>query len=295
MGEVGAADCYRALLAKGAKDATLPWVVNHFRWIVWKLASYERRAPHYFGGRLLRGDVVQRQLEYRYERELARMERPVLRRILEQDQAPSVHMVLCISGILHDGTGAGTGAGGGGGDAGMSPARTAGEKSSNSSGGTTSGVVGVPGSARVEVTDGWYAMEALLDPLLTAKLHQGHIAVGTKLRVFGATIKDGGAGGSVEGIPPLDIRANSFDDNFVPSSGPVLGLHYNGTRRVAWHTRLGLQGGSLRRSKICSVVAGGGLVPAMAVVVKRRYPMLYVDEREERGGGREKGGGARDR
>ncbi len=41
---LGVAEAHAALLAAGASPplADLPWVANHYRWVVWKLASYER-------------------------------------------------------------------------------------------------------------------------------------------------------------------------------------------------------------------------------------------------------------
>ncbi len=41
------------------------WVANHYRWIVWKLACYERRLPQQLAGRMLTLAVVLDQLKYR--------------------------------------------------------------------------------------------------------------------------------------------------------------------------------------------------------------------------------------
>lgn len=41
------------------------WVYNHYRWIVWKLASMERSFPQTMGGRCLTPERVLLQLKYR--------------------------------------------------------------------------------------------------------------------------------------------------------------------------------------------------------------------------------------
>ena len=41
------------------------WVANHYRWIVWKLACYERRLPQQLAGCMLTLPVVLDQLKYR--------------------------------------------------------------------------------------------------------------------------------------------------------------------------------------------------------------------------------------
>ena len=63
----GWAEQMHALLQGGASPASaIPaWVQNHYRWIVWKLAAYERRFPQYLAGRLLTHAIVLDELKYR--------------------------------------------------------------------------------------------------------------------------------------------------------------------------------------------------------------------------------------
>lgn len=40
------------------------------------------------------------QLKYRYDREIDRSQRPIIRRILEKDEVASKKMILCVSTIV---------------------------------------------------------------------------------------------------------------------------------------------------------------------------------------------------
>ena len=57
-----------ALITQGATPsyASPAWVANHFRWIVWKRASMERRAPGMHVGRWLTASQILTQLKHRY-------------------------------------------------------------------------------------------------------------------------------------------------------------------------------------------------------------------------------------
>jgi len=76
-----------SLLALESVDPSLislEWIRNHFRWIVWKLASMEIRLPDQFAQQCLTPLNVLDQLKYRYDREIDRCERSALKRIIEQ-------------------------------------------------------------------------------------------------------------------------------------------------------------------------------------------------------------------
>ncbi len=66
--QLGAAEFGALLHAAGAEPryASGAWVQNHFRWIAWKLASYERQHPACLAGRMLSAPVVLDQLLYRW-------------------------------------------------------------------------------------------------------------------------------------------------------------------------------------------------------------------------------------
>ncbi|KAK9891935.1 hypothetical protein WA026_017418 [Henosepilachna vigintioctopunctata] len=78
------------------------WVRNHYKWIIWKLASYERFFPSTLGGCFSVDNVI-KQLKYRYYRELYCAERPALRKIYEMDDISQRRMILCISNIFKNG------------------------------------------------------------------------------------------------------------------------------------------------------------------------------------------------
>ncbi|KAK9824814.1 hypothetical protein WJX81_000970 [Elliptochloris bilobata] len=166
--ELGAAEFAALLVGAGAdaRWATLAWTANHLRWVVWKLAALERRYPRLVG-RALTAPMVLDQLKYRYERELARGQRPVLKKVLEQDEPAGRCMVLCLAAVLGDAGGAGQT------DAGQGQGQ------------------GQGSGAQVEITDGWYSVCALLDAPLSALLTRGRLQVGAKLRICGAELVAG--------------------------------------------------------------------------------------------------------
>ena len=63
----GPAELTQLLHAAGAEPqhCSEAWVANHFRWIVWKLACYERRLPEQLARRMLTVPVILDQLKYR--------------------------------------------------------------------------------------------------------------------------------------------------------------------------------------------------------------------------------------
>ncbi|KRT86337.1 hypothetical protein AMK59_2110 [Oryctes borbonicus] len=85
----------------GVEPTLIPdgWVANHYRLIVWKLASYERFFSGQLSGCLTLENIVQ-QLKYRYDREIDRAQRPAIRKILEKDDVSQKRMVLCVSSII---------------------------------------------------------------------------------------------------------------------------------------------------------------------------------------------------
>lgn len=215
--------------------ATLPWVRNHFKWIVWKLAAMERALPKRNAGCCLIWTRVLEQIRYRYQREHQNGNRSVLRKALEGDASSARFMVLCVSAI-----------------------RGGGEKGEQTI---------------LELTDGWYAINATLDRPLQAIVAAGKIFEGQKLRLQGAMIK--GCSGPVT---PLDCKPNHSG----ALEKPELVICANGTRRARWDTPLGLQRCPFFGSCLSSLYPDGGYVGYVRVIVSRIYPVRYLNDEDGR-------------
>uniref|UniRef100_A0A7N0VDX0 Tower domain-containing protein n=1 Tax=Kalanchoe fedtschenkoi TaxID=63787 RepID=A0A7N0VDX0_KALFE len=223
------------LVQTGAQKqyASKEWIANHYKWIVWKLACYDRGYPAKPGGNFLSVTNVLEELKYRYEREVNHGHRSAIKRILEGDASPSSMMVLCISAIY-----------------------------SNHNTSPPSSATRDCNMARVELTDGWYSIDAVMDALLLKQLAAGKLFVGQKLRVWGARFC-----GWVGPISPLEAPRTVN-----------LSLHLNGTYRAHWADRLGLCKSVGAPLAFRCIKVGGGPVPQTLVIIKRIYPLLYKEK-----------------
>lgn len=148
---LGREEFYRAFLSMPGVDGKLvspSWLDNHYRWVVWKLASMELHCPQVFGGRSLTPDQVMLQLKYRYDIEIDHCSRSALRKIYERDDVSSKSLVLCVSAVT----------------------------------------VKKDGAVQVELTDGWYGIRAELDEPLSKLVSTGRIFVGLKILTSGAEL-----------------------------------------------------------------------------------------------------------
>ncbi|KAB1224490.1 hypothetical protein CJ030_MR2G016379 [Morella rubra] len=234
---IGPESFFHMLARSGASAqyASKQWVINHYKWIVWKLACYERCYPSKAAGKFLSVSNVLEELKYRYEREVHHGHRSAIKRILEGDASPSSMMVLCISAICS----------------------TCDLKNETSSGAVVEAENN--NATKVELTDGWYAMDAVLDVPLSKQLAAGKLFVGQKLRIWGAVLC-----GWVGPVSPLEL-----------SRTVSLLLHINGTYRVHWADRLGFCKGVGAPLAFRCIKSAGGPVPRTLVGVRRIYPVLY--------------------
>ncbi|KAM1181415.1 hypothetical protein FF1_000013 [Malus domestica] len=221
--------CYGASMQYTSRE----WVTNHYKWVVWKLACYERYYPAKSFGKFLTVSNVLEELKYRYEREVNHGHRSAIKKILEGDASPSSLVVLCISAIRSN----------------CDPNMETSSGAENSS------------AAKVELTDGWYSVDAVLDALLSKQLASGKLFVGQKLRIWGAALS-GWAGP----VSPLEV-----------SRQVSLRLHINGTYRAHWADQLGFCKGVCAPLAFKCAKSGGGPVPCTLVGVKRIYPVLYKE------------------
>ncbi len=252
---------YNRLLDLGAdrKLLTPAWVRNHARWIIWKFACLERSWPKVFSGRLLNLDKTSEQLRKRYFLELERVKRPkgwpLVRSIMQGDASFSMPMTLCVSRMLPPGT----------------PSITKKQQCEDQgSSSTDEGAV-------VELTDGWHAIRAKLDPTLSHYSRQRRIEAGMKLCVLPTAFEGPLA-------DPLEVDQEALsqsEDVDLPREGPRLKLCCNSTRRARWSAPLGplkgIRGLPPLCVPLCSVNPLGGLVAAVKVIVLRRYEPQYVD------------------
>ncbi|CAI0424118.1 unnamed protein product [Linum tenue] len=241
---IGVEACRRMLVQSGASEqcASEEWVTNHYKWIVWKLGCYDRYRPVKAAAKFLTITNVLEELKYRYEREVNHGHRSALKRILEGDVPPSSMMVLCISAVCANSE---------------AEAEDRPPESNSPLGGT---------AAKVQLTDGWYAVDALLDMPLSKLLSSGNLFVGQKLRVWGA-----GLSGWAGPVSPLEA-----------SNAVSLLLHTNGTYRAHWADRLGFCKRTGAPLAFRCIKSNGGPVPHTLVGVRRIYPVLY---KEKFGGG----------
>ncbi|MED6197131.1 hypothetical protein PIB30_053852 [Stylosanthes scabra] len=236
---MGAEDFVNLLAQHGASTnfASNDWVKNHYKWIVWKLACYERCCPSR-SVKLLTVSNVLEELKYRYEREVNHAHRSTIKKILEGDALPSSLMILCISNIHSD--------------------------HFPESGNCVEKQTGDPSSevVKVELTDGWYSMSAVLDVPLSRQLAAGRLFVGQKLRIWGARICgwDGPAS-------PLEVS----------SSAVSLLLNINGTCRVHWAERLGFCKAAGPPLAFRCIKSNGGQIPQTLAGITRIYPIVYKE------------------
>merc|ERR1712023_365211 len=80
-------DIRQAMLNSGCDSNRIQdsWIRNHTRWIVWKLASYERSFSRFLGGKYLSYSKLVRLLVSRFQQEIIDGVRPAIRKILNRD------------------------------------------------------------------------------------------------------------------------------------------------------------------------------------------------------------------
>ena len=229
------------------------WIQNHCRWIIWKLAAMERRFPTQLGGQYLTYSHVLSQLKGRYEKELRGAKRPAVRKILNKDVSANMPIILCVSQILRFKS---------------KLPKQINEQSSSSQMSTIEEI-------RLELSDGWYAIAALLDCVLTKLVEKGMIQVGSKILICNAQLV-----GSDDGVDPLDDSYNS-DRRNCPL---LLKITANNTRLAVWDAKLGFvhpkytAGGTLLVKSLSDIFPDGGSIPAIDLVICKRYPRMFREQ-----------------
>ncbi|KAF3794432.1 BREAST CANCER SUSCEPTIBILITY 2-like protein A [Nymphaea thermarum] len=255
--QVGSEVLWKMLIESGASpmSCSTEWTANHYKWIVWKLAALERCYPAQVGRTLLTVSNTLEELRYRYEREVNHGHRSAIKKILEGDALCSSMMILCISAVHY---------------CPYKKLETLDKTKDKPSSSTSIDDLGNPVKhevAKIELTDGWYSVNAVLDVPLSRKLALGKLFIGQKLRVCGASLC-----GWVAPVGPLEAGGNV-----------ALSLHINGTFRTHWAERLGFCKGYRKPLSFRCINVNGGAVLRTLVGVTRLYPLLYK-ERLQQGG-----------
>lgn len=224
------------------KFLTEKWMTNHYRWIIWKLASIERCFPYQYSNRYCTYEHALQQFKHRYEIDINSAKPSVIKRIFRGDSSPAVFMILTVSKILHKHI-------------------TSGNSKENE----------IPlhsqkSRSTICLTDNWYEIICSLDNALEVLVHKKKIKIGDKLRICLAR-KDGDACEPLEG-KSSEVRL-ILNINYVRRA-----LWYSnlGLQPIICAS-LKL---NLFRVNLRSIRIGGGLIPYIYICVERRYATQYL-------------------
>jgi len=239
-------DFRHALRMKGCDLSLISdkWIRNHARWIVWKLASIERRFPQFFALRCFFFNNVVDKMKHRFVREFVNGSRSPIRRILNRDVSAGRMMILCVSRIDY-------------------------LKSHGC-------VDGQQKDFFVELTDGWYPVRAVLDARMTYFIREGRIRVGTKLLVSSAFLV-----GCDDGVDPLDDEYDTDTTTSSPALAIAANSCRLADWRaklgfVPYSKQIKRNEGMLRVKSVLDLFDDGGKAPLMDFTVLKRNPILYL-------------------
>lgn len=243
-------DFYRVIEEYSSSKPDISWIENHYRHIVWKMCSYVRSFPHIFWKYSISKEDSNSCLWFSWENLIYQLRhrydweyQKAKRSILKKccEQDDSPSRPMVL--VVTDIV-----------DNGIN----LGQEAPNST----------PKFAVIGVSDGWYRLKALCtDRVLSKAVETGRLSVGQKILIYGASLI-----GQSEACDPLKI-----------SSETHLRLNANFTKRVRWFEKLGLRldlGGPPRTS-ISGISADGGNVPYLDIIVDRKWPMSYVELRDD--------------
>ena len=241
---------------------TLPWIRCQYRNILWKQASktkWKRSMEH------VRLRSVLQQLMWRYFTELYFARPPPLKRVVQRDESEARFLTCIVSDVLF---------------VPPLPDYDVIEESKEKK---------EPLAGVIELTDGWYFIEAMLDPSLTALLQVHQIHTGMKLRIACAKIQNNN-----NGCAPLEMRVNQprkvavqSDDSSPPTlsffneegcATPRYMLQYNNTRRAAWQSYVGFTNCYTFNTNVNDCINEGGTIPQTDVVVVRKYGVRFQEQ-----------------
>ena len=216
---------------------SVEWARNHYRWIVWKLASYERRFPIKFKG-IFHPEQVLWQLRFRYDMEIEGGTRTCLRKIYEKDDVAGKAMILCVANIVQ-----------------LDQEKVFLE--------LTDGWYSIGCICQDEG-----AFQRAIKNYL--------IVCGTKLVTFGAELINHDQACAPLEAPQLidqDIVKEVLNGK---KKIPLLKLSFNSTRRARWDAKLGYLPKLTMPTSLDKLVSNGGLASELTLYVARKYPLGNV-------------------
>lgn len=143
--------------------------------------------------------------------------------------------------------------------------------------------------AVVEMTDGWYGVNAIFDSVLTRSLRQGtknnnyladilgKIFVGQKLHVYGAKVD-----GNEQGCTPLELNESTMVMLKLSGNG-MYSTRFHilillATRRAKWWETLGVQSCPSFSISLSSVKSDGGVIPCLDLCIERVFPVIFSEK-----------------
>ncbi|KLO09271.1 hypothetical protein SCHPADRAFT_574338 [Schizopora paradoxa] len=246
---LGPTEALSHLLRSGRTLATKAWVQNHWSMILWKLAGMvclDPTSESVPSKRRWCWEEVIRQLEHRYDRELAGGQRPALRLIAAQDAPAAAPMVLCVSKIVWPDQ-----------VTSVQPSRPPSKKGKGK-------VVVADPLPQLEVTDGWYRLRAQVDETLARACKKGTIRVGRKIAVVGAK---------------LDSQKKDAAEILDAYDSVTLVLTGNSTHLAQWHAKLGFQMSQPYPfiATLHKLSADGGNVSVLDLVIEKVHPIAFLE------------------
>ena len=234
-------DLRTELVKRGCAASNLNdmWIANHYRWIVWKLASMERRFPVPLAKKYLTYDHVLHQLRHRFQKEIQEAKRPILKKVLNRDISSSAPMILCVSKIIGNGDSK---------------------------------------QIKLHLTDGWYEVPSLIDDNLQDIVRRRKIVVGSKILICNALLEGADEGidpldkfyqGSVRSF---SVRLKLFSNSSRLCTWSAKLGYLKPTNAII------SRGGVFGTNAIADIIPGGGHVPSIDLVVCKKYPTLYMEE-----------------
>lgn len=284
----GPQEIYQEMLSKSflseSIGATFAWFLNHFRWIVWKLASMELSFPLFLLEKYLTKDQVMYQVHQRYQKDLCSVRRSIVKKILHRDASPVSCMVLCVAAVI---------------------------PFPNDRAEQVDLTLPEYWSLGLVLTDGWYSVYGVADLALSRamwKVHKTQGLVGSKLVVWNAQLQN-----STDGVDPLEcaVTVDPWKHPLLEkeelSRWPYLKLQFNSTRRADFATPLGLEQVTFSTRKSASMTGttkvsdersslgfqllksvpmrtlevGSGMVRAVRILIVRISPVMHLQPKDD--------------